>query len=204
MRFNKFYLITIALLFCANIASSQESNTKSSFIIEPYIVYITGDYENRVFSDRAQSLSPPLSFGNRLELKFTKNFSLGLDVNYANVKIGWDYTYSASTSTMETADLTKGTGGKEKSVEKLRVMANVKAYFVQTESIQAYAVWGFGSRFVRQTDLITNLPVAEDRFPLTFRTGVGMKYYLTKNLGIMTEIGLGGGSPLQFGLSVRF
>ncbi len=203
MKWNKYGILLLASLAISVSSKAQQEKLSTRVIIEPYIGYITGDLENRIFSDRATPISAPISFGNRVEFKLTKALSLGLDANYANVKIGWNDTYSTLSGSYYEAALTQVTERREKSVEKIRLMLRFKAYFIQNEKWAGYAVWAVGSKFVRETDLITDLPIEHSRVPFTQRIGIGFGHYFTSNIGCSMEFGLGGGSPIQLGLSLR-
>lgn len=143
-----------------------------------------------------------LAYGGRFEYMLADNFGLGVDVNFVKSGSQYDYigTDSLGNSTTYSWDYT---------AKKLRAMIRMNYHFVQNERVDAYLGGGVGYKHTTRVWTITDpdnqndLSLEKALIPVAFRLALGTRIYFTENIGAMIELGLGGGTPLQFGVSVK-
>jgi opacity protein-like surface antigen len=128
-------------------------------------------------------------FGGRIEYMVSDKISLGMEGTYALATV--DYrgsnlqTYRAGMS-------------------KLRILARMSYHFATNEHIDPYITWGVG---YKNTKVYSNEPgdvreVSVNLLPISFRTGIGIRYFFTDGVGINVEAGIGG-PAVQAGISFK-
>lgn len=209
------------LLFSLFVLSSafsfgQSQELEGRIVIEPMIgipnagkAYLntlefgTGSDENYVVT------GPPVQFGGRLEYIATEHIGVGLEVNYEKSGYERNYqTYSSVTGMqIDTAQIW--------GLTKLRVMARFMAHFGRAEKVDWYAGAALGYVQETQTNSENRPDITDYNFlfvhkfideittPLSARIYFGARFMFVDNFGLTTELGLGGGSIFQLGLSVR-
>ncbi len=89
-----------------------------------------------------------------------------------------------------------------------RIMGRVNVHFVNTEESDFYASFGMGYKnSLRFTE--SNNPLYDDFpvkaiFPVASRLAMGYRYFISPNLAVGVEVGIGGGSLANGGLSYAF
>ena len=206
----------LTLVGAALVASLSFNNTavaqveQGNIIIDPYIGVPTSNllWGSLTGNEDFSTVGPPVSFGGRVEFMAADNFGVGLDINY--VITGYQYTetdYFYDDETDEYSD-----ANFKYSAKKLRAMLRLNYHFVQTDQLDAYFGVGAGYRNVKRTAAYEYDGLIEDDeastsvtlIPVSFRLAFGGRYYFTDNIGANLELGLGGGSPIQLGVSFKF
>jgi len=207
----------------------QPVELKGRFIIEPYVgLPSSGWFQNkqlvkRSIQDSAYSKKSvtglPIVLGLKLEYLFSNHVGLSLDANYQENGIK---------STYFNAVYDYNTGSYKDTVrifneQKLRIMARFQAHF-GTEKIDFYGGAGIGVGIVlnkKNASYINERPNIDDfgtfyipikffdyglksaGIPLAVRGFFGARFMLSDNFGILTEIGIGSGSILNVGATIR-
>lgn len=151
-------------------------------------------------------------YGFRAEYMVADNFGLGLDFNYVKSGSNYDLTSTDSvynSTTMMWEEQTTSYNWDYTSV-RIRAMLRMNYHFVQTDNVDAYTGFAVGYKHANRTWTIED-PNAntdgleQDRalIPVAVRLALGTRIYFTDNIGMMIELGAGGGTPLQVGLSVK-
>ncbi len=198
-----------AMLMISTASIAQTPVGQGNFIIDPYIGLMQS---NMLRSEPTIDFNGvtdwklnggQLGYGGRFEYMLADNFGLGIDVNY--VKSGSNYNY------VGTNDLGEATiYNWDYTAKKLRAMIRMNYHFVNTDRIDAYTGLGLGYKSTNRTWTDTNpfsiddLEQGSALVPVAFRLAIGTRIYFTDNIGMMIELGAGGGTPLQIGLSAKF
>lgn len=153
-----------------------------------------------------------LAYGGRLEYMIADNFGLGIDVNYVVSGSNYDIITTDSTynSTTNSYDVTTHDYNWDYTAKKLRIMLRLNYHFVQTDKVDVYTGFAAGYKHVKRDWTIEDPNGSSDIFdlkkaliPISFKIALGTRYYFTNNIGAMVEIGLGGGTVMQAGLSFK-
>ncbi|NRA12588.1 MAG: outer membrane beta-barrel protein [Crocinitomicaceae bacterium] len=199
-----------AFLTISTASIAQTPVGQGNFIIDPYIGV---GQSNMLRSEpsTAWNGSPvldwklnggQLAYGGRVEYMLADAFGIGVDFNF--VKSGSHYSY-AGTDTLGVAT----TYTWDYTAKKIRAMLRMNYHFVQNDRVDAYGAIGVGYKHASRIWTIsdpsdnTDLEI-ETLIPMSFRIAVGTRIYFTDNIGMMIELGLGGGTPIQFGVSAKF
>lgn len=145
-------------------------------------------------------------FGIRGEYLLTDKFGIGLDVGYNATKITFTDTYS-DTYDPNTGQYIQTTYHYKYTTAKLGVMATFNFHFVETDHIDFYGVVGagYGNRtFKFDSDDPTDNASASSLIPVAFKTGVGLRYFFTENIGVNVAVQVGQGGIINGGLSFKF
>lgn len=134
--------------------------------------------------------------GVRFEFMMSDKVGVGLDGGYVNTWLEYDEK-----------DISSDTIYNYKvSVPKVHALFKINFHFSQSDKLDAFAGFGVGYRN-RQFKLETNDPNEsfdfESIIPVGLRVNLGFRYYLTDNIGLGAEMGLGG-PLLSFGVSAKF
>ncbi|MEJ6799038.1 MAG: OmpW family outer membrane protein [Crocinitomicaceae bacterium] len=133
--------------------------------------------------------------GFRAEYLLADKIGLGLDIGFNNTKVSYtetglieDYTYDFST-------------------KKIGVLLTFNYHFIDNDQVDFYGVFGvgYGNRtfsFESSDPSYTQAEISS-LIPIAARIGVGVRYFLTDNLGINVAAGFGQGGILNAGLSVK-
>jgi hypothetical protein len=209
----------VAALSATSMAQTQVG--QGDFIIDPYIGVPNWAnatlYNDVSFSDDSdvtdyKTNGGMLSYGGRIEYLLSDDFGIGADINYE--VSGFNYNdlrsvYDESTMTYQNVKYNYDYKSK-----KLRAMVRLNYHFVQNERVDAYTAFAAGyKRVVRSTDSSDPAfdPDEDDLFsdgngaifPISLRLAIGTRIYFTNNIGAHLELGIFGGSILQFGVSVK-
>ena len=204
----------ILMLFGATLALSttsfaQTETEQGNIIIDPYVGTLQSNVlrEEPTFTDRTISNfklnGGQFGFGFRAEYMIADNFGLGLDFNYVKSGSNYDYTYTDTTGGISTYNY-------DYTSVRIRTMLRMNYHFVQTDNVDAYTGFAVGHKYANRSITITE-PGVDDfgaeqdgaLIPVSVRLALGTRIYFTDNIGMMIELGAGGGTPLQVGLSVK-
>lgn len=210
-------------LSAASMAQTQVS--QGDFIIDPYIGapnFANSTLYNDISFDDSSSVTDYkingglISYGGRLEYMLSDDFGIGADINYEVSGFNYNDTRSVyNESTMSYVDQKYNYDYKAK---KFRAMVRLNYHFVQNERLDAYSAFGAGYKSIKRVTESTDPNYDEDDvnnliggggngngaiFPISFRLAVGARVYFTDNIGAHLELGIFGGSILNFGVSVK-
>lgn len=204
-------------------AMAQTQVEQGNIIIDPYIG--APNWANSTLYDDRTVWAPTgatdyklnggmLSYGGRVEYLVADDFGIGLDVNYEISGYNFnnlDSTYIASTNSYQTTKYNYDYKSK-----KFRAMLRLTYHMVQNERVDAYTAFAAGYKGVNRTRTsedatwdpdLQNSSVSgsnEALFPISLRIAAGARIYFTDNIGAHVELGLMGGSVIQFGVSLKF
>lgn len=137
--------------------------------------------------------------GMRFEHMIADRVGMGMEVNYRSNILDF---YEVQSST-----LVEHTYRYED--HQFRLMGRLNYHFVNDENVDIYGGIGAGYRHVRRkaetTDTTTDLDWIDEIFPpVTFRLSLGFRYFFVPNMGVNFEMGIGGGTFFNGGLSYTF
>jgi hypothetical protein len=133
--------------------------------------------------------------GGSFAFMVSDHIGVGLDVNFTDVSVDWNsvdssgvgYSYTVGAST-------------------LRVMPRFDFHFSGSDVFDAYFGVGAGYRsrtyYVESTDPNYDYDIP-GALPSALRLAVGGTYFLSDNIGLNMEFGLGGGGLIRTGLSIK-
>lgn len=186
---------------------------KGKIIIDPYYgyPYLFGKYIETVIAESGENVGVTNinHLGFKAEYMVTKMIGIGVDYTYASV-IG-KYSQTNSVYNPNTGLYSNQTNNYTASITKQRILAKINIHFATSKYLDPYAVGGIGYKqsIVRSDNIDDQDAVNElnnsilNAFPISFRLGIGLRYYFIKNLGIAVEAGIGG-PIIQGGLSLKF
>lgn len=157
-----------------------------------------------------------LSYGGRFEYMMSDKVGVGADINYEVSGFSYkfdDYVYDANGAAMQdvNGNYLYTTYQTKYSAKKLRAMFRLNYHFVQSEKVDMYTAFAGGYKNVNRVSetnpansSVTDAQLNGALIPVSFRIGVGAKFYFTQNIGAHVELGAFGGGLLQAGLSVKF
>lgn len=200
-------ILVFSLLFSAANANAQGVE-KGNFMFDLYYgapnigksvaKSFTAD-ANNYKSNNARGIGPA---GVRFEYMLSDNFGLGVDFIYNSAAFDLKYDSLKQDQTLyKTYTATA-------KMERVRIHLRFNYHIEMTEDLDVYLGLGAGTNS-RVWSIDSNEPGYEFRntkmgtlLPVSMRFAVGLRYYFTPNIGINTEIGLGG--PLvSAGLSIK-
>ncbi|MCR9173171.1 MAG: porin family protein [bacterium] len=207
----KIFMLFGATLALTTASFAQTETEQGNIIIDPYVGTLQSNIlRSEPTSDGTRNISNwklnggQFGYGIRAEYMIADNFGLGIDFNYVKSGSNYDYNYS------DTATNTSGTFNYDYTSVRIRTMLRMNYHFVQSDNVDAYTGFAVGHKYAKRTIDITE-PGVEDfgaeqdgaLIPVSVRLALGTRIYFTDNIGMMIEIGAGGGTPLQVGLSVK-
>lgn len=134
--------------------------------------------------------------GARFEYLVMDKVGIGVDVIYRS-------SYAEYDDFVGTAKYTY-----RYDVVQFRAMGKVTVHFLSDENADLYGGIGVGYRYVNRKATATDpnyMPtVQEGYFPVAARLSLGFRYLFTPNFGANAELGIGGGSFVNAGLSYVF
>lgn len=215
-RVMKRLVASLIMLFTLGLGSAfGQANPKGSFVIDPYYgfpnwsrsIATTFIDDNGIDKSQFKAFGPT---GLRAEYLLDDKFGIGFDVivnGYSLSGTIQDTTYNAELDTTVIVER-----DAKYSMRRLRVQARFNYHFeVTNPNLDVYMGLGVGTnnRFrsykVDGGDSEFNESGLKNftLIPVSMRLAAGMRYYFNQNIGINTELGIGG--PLvSAGLSVRF
>lgn len=203
---------TLLCFFCLSsfLVQSQDNTTtrplvKNNVVIDAYIggpqllSQLSSSSNTGAGFTQSISSSGTGPFGGRIEYMFTPKSSIGLEINHATSKLTatWNDNYDKLV--------------QEITLNRTRVFPRYALHFGKNK-LDAYwhiglgiAIWSVEAKTTDPSNSIfSTSPTSRGSGPvLAFRTGVGLRYFFTKNLGVNLDMGLGG-ALLTGGVSVKF
>lgn len=216
-------LLFIGAVALSTTTMAQTQVSQGDIIIDPYIGvpnWANSTLYNKTNISDSSSITDyklnggMISFGGRVEYLLSDDFGIGADINYEVSGFNYNDTRSVyNESTMSYVDQKYNYDYKAK---KFRAMMRLTYHFVQNERVDAYTAFAGGYKGITRTTE-SNDPSFDDSsegglfssgnngaiFPISLRLAVGTRIYFTDNIGAHFELGLFGGSILQFGVSVK-
>jgi opacity protein-like surface antigen len=186
---------------------------KGKIIIDPYYgyPYLFGKYIQTVIAESGENIAVTNTnhLGIKAEYMVTKMIGIGIDYTYAKV-IG-SYSETNSVYNPSLGMYVDQTEKYTASITKQRILAKINIHFATSKYLDPYAVGGIGYKnSVVRSDNVNDQDDVNDlnssilnAFPISFRLGIGLRYYFIKNLGVAVEAGIGG-PIIQGGLSLKF
>lgn len=200
--------LTVLLLSSTAIAQSQP--IRGNFIINPYY---GGPNFGKSFLQSTTVNGQPIDNGDtkvsgvgplgiRLGYMVTDNLSLGIDAIYNDFNLSTNYTEVDDNNVSQTYRI-------DVSSQRIRVHARMNYNFnVSSSAFNPYIGFGIGTNTRIMTVTDTGNGYEEDSesgslIPFSARVALGANYFLTDNIAINLEAGLGG--PLvSGGVSFKF
>ncbi|MBC7695583.1 MAG: hypothetical protein H7141_09075 [Burkholderiales bacterium] len=192
---------------------SENCVGKGKFIIDAFYgyPYMVGKYVKTVVSQSGSgniNVTNLNHLGGKFEYMINKMIGLGIEYTYASVTA--NYVESNSVYNSNTGQYDNQNFNYKVGINKQRLLAKINIHFATSKFLDPYANAGIGYKQtnVYSNDLNNQASVNEvdnalNILPVSFRMGIGMRYYFIKNFGITIEGGIGG--PLiQAGLSGKF
>lgn len=94
------------------------------------------------------------------------------------------------------------------STRKIGAIFTFNYHFVENDKLDAYFVvgGGYGNRNFKFTSTDPNYieESVESLIPISYKIGVGMRYFFTENIGANLALGLGQGGLVNVGVSAKF
>lgn len=199
---------------------AQSEVEEGNIIIEPYIGTLQSNIlrsEPTVFDGETLSNyklnGGQFAYGLRAEYMLADNFGLGLDFNYVKSGSNYDLSYTEvvyNETTMQNEEVQR-TYNWDYTAVKIRAMLRLNYHFVQSDNIDAYTGFAIGYKHANREWTVEDPNASNDQLalegalvPVAFRLALGTRIYFTDNIGMMIELGAGGGTPLQIGFSAKF
>lgn len=201
--------ILFLLLFAIGFTARSQEDKKvyfDAYIGGPQVTpYLINSYFNNI---HAKGLGP---FGARMDFFITKSSSIGVDANYMQVNVSGDNIFYVSENGSKNFTATKNY-----NFAKIRVLVRYAYHFVLKEKLDVYCHAGIGASFwtpneIRIQDNYNssiyssysyNYVEIKNLVPIGFRTGIGLRYLVAKNVGFNVDIAAGG-ALLTAGLTVK-
>jgi opacity protein-like surface antigen len=221
MSIKKTVLISMSILAMHIQSKAQTAPTEKQFCINQgdFIIdafygypYVLGNAikeafkpsNNAVNNTNVISITNLNHIGAKFEYMVTEDIGLGLEYTFAGVYMNY---YNENTTT--NGLIVKGF--YDASLTKQRILGRVNFHYATTAHFDPYASIGAG---YKKSVLKTNNPFDNElvdtfnagilnAFPVSFRLGVGLRYFFNNNIGLNIEAGIGGPS-VQGGLTVKF
>lgn len=210
-------LFAAVLIIGCGMKSHAQANYTGNIIIDPYYGFpnfgksFADNFETETSSNlKVKGLGP---LGLRGEYMVADKMGIGFDFIYNSYELRYndvrtDSIYDGNTNSWTTQ--TTNTDNEYK-MQRVRLHLRINYHFeLSNPSLDAYLGIGAGTNNRYRKAYENGVEVNDDtdlgNFTLlrySFRICTGFRYYFSQNIGINTEIGLGG--PLvSAGLSVRF
>lgn len=137
---------------------------------------------------------------------------LGIRAEYLitdKVGFGIDLGMSSSSISYSEADINTNIIYDYKfSTRKIGAIFTFNYHFVENDKLDAYFVvgGGYGNRNFKFTSTDPNYieESVESLIPISYKIGVGMRYFFTENIGANLALGLGQGGLVNVGVSAKF
>ncbi|GAB5419040.1 MAG: hypothetical protein Crog4KO_05480 [Crocinitomicaceae bacterium] len=218
MAMKKIFMLFGATLALSTTSLAQTDVESGNIIIDPYIGTLQSNIlrsEPTLFEDETLSNyklnGGQFGYGLRAEYMVADNFGIGLGFNY--VKSGSNYDITSTTTeynetTMQNEEVSRTYNWDYTSV-RIRAMLRMNYHFVQTSNVDAYTGFGIGYKHANRVWTVEDPSASDDLelegalIPVAVRFALGTRIYFTDNIGMMIELGAGGGQPIQVGLSVK-
>jgi opacity protein-like surface antigen len=222
------YAVIIILIASVSNFSAQTGNDESEncvgkgkVIIDAYYgyPYLAGKYvKDVIYTNNNQntlngntntltSIFNLNHVGFKAEYMINRMIGLGFEYSYASVVA----KYSELTSVNQNGNYVNQTLNYTAKMTKQRILAKVNIHFATSKHLDPYATGGLGYKLsVVTSDNPNDQKSVYDInnsflniIPISFRLGVGLRYFFTKNFGASVEAGIGG-PIIQGGLCAKF
>jgi len=217
-------LISVTSIFFTEKLEAQTSKSKDEYCVQKgkFIFdafygypYVMGNYvkSNFVSNTNINNNSPIESvrnwnhLGGKFEYMINDKIGIGLEYTYAAV----DVKYKDDKSVIINGQSTTQTFHYKATLYKQRALARVNFHFATTDKFDTYGTVGCGYKAsLLKSDNPDDQQLVKDfnttfinLFPISYRLGIGVRYFFTKNIGISAEAGIGG-PIIQAGLCGKF
>lgn len=192
----------------------SQPNDYPKLNVDVYGGVIGGDIERKPLVSHVSYPKFPLSFGGRTEIRLTEEVGIGVDFNYAFFQHHYSRNYHPVTSSSANMEYFREVHSYKEDVKKTRLMLKFNFYYGNREKVDFYFTIGAGAKWIDSRSVIRsvapnygkkyNYTDAEFSKGMAFRIGNGFRFKVSNHFAIMAEVGIGGGSLLQTGLSYRF
>lgn len=188
---------------------------KDNIIIDGYYgaPYVMGSYVKSVFENSSNSSSIEAvknlnHFGGKFEYMLSESIGVGLEYTYAAVNINYKVDKTILNSNGQALNQTYH---YKASLYKQRILGRVNFHFETTDKIDPYGTIGFGYKTSRlksnnpddQIEVAAFNASFSNFFPVSYRLGIGLRYFFTPEFGLNIEGGFGG-PTVQGGLTLKF
>lgn len=196
----KIVLIGLVSMFTLSTLNAQVLN-KGNFVFDAY--YGTPKYYELAYKRAHNSFTNHYDYlnvsgvdaiGISGEYMLGNRIGLGLDASYSNIKYSYGYT------------------GSEEYTQQAKIFATVATFnyhfLKNTDKFDLYGIAGIGMAY--RKDYTTNKDQnmlrgsTNSGNQFAFKTGLGIRYFITDNIGLNLSYTLGVGGQLKGGLSIRF
>jgi len=202
--------LSIALSLVVLVAITAKAQTKADkcvsqgkIIIDAYygFPYVIGNaLNNASSSERVKNTN---HLGGKFEIMANNVIGIGIDYTFARVT-GFSNTVDYINENGQPKYII---GSFKESITKQRILLRMSVHFATTKNLDPYVSFGAG---YKQSVYKNNYPIDYtidninlNLIPISFRAGIGMRYFFTENIGINIEGGFGG-PVLQAGISAKF
>jgi len=151
---------------------------------------------SNIYSITMNSSGP---FGGRFEHNVTKRVGIGMDIWYVKTSFSGIYTTTPSNTTSSNVYF-------HGNLARVNFLPRVTVHLAEHDKLDPYVHFGLGYLYSKLYFQSTNKSVYDESNPLpavTFRFGMGVKYYFTPDFGGFVDVGLGG-ALVSFGLFKRW
>ena len=136
---------------------------------------------------------------------------LGIRAEYLitdKVGFGIDLGMNSSSISYSEADINNNIYDYKFTTRKIGAIFTFNYHFVENDKLDAYFVvgGGYGNRTFKFTSTDPNYieESMESLIPISYKIGVGMRYFFTENIGANLALGLGQGGLVNAGISAKF
>lgn len=141
----------------------------------------------------------------RTEYVISDEYSVGLELTYA--QMGFSYTRKYVSSTSNGTSVTTKTSDTTFTAKatKVRLLAKVGYHFNISEKFDAYGTAGFGFKsftYSSRDNTLYSIDVVNQILPVAIRCSVGGRFFFDKNIALHVEAGIGG-PIMQIGLTYK-
>ena len=145
--------------------------------------------------------------GIRAEYMLADKFGIGVDVSFSSAKVGFDFEQSVYNET--TNEFDQVTYSEEVRTSKISAIATFNYHFI--DKVDFYAMFGAGYKN-RNFAFSSNDPAFDEAsanvsvtlIPVALRLALGVRYFLTDNIGLSMQLGFGHSGVLNGGLAFKF
>lgn len=202
-----------ALVMCGVNHANAQGVEQGNIIIDPYYGYPNF---GKNFFDAVETANPGgFNFdargigpaGIRLEYMVTDRIGVGGDFIYSTNGYTFQSRDSIYNGTTGQYDVT--TNNLEYKMSRIRIQLRMNYHFeISNPNFDSYVGFGAGTNNRKRVSLENGQDISGELgdftlLPFSLRVCLGMRYFFTDNIGINTEIGIGG-PVISGGLSFKF
>lgn len=207
----KCFIATALFFVLTSVMTAQTGDkcvSQGKFIIDGYYgyPYVVGKVLKNISDDDDIEISRVVNtnhIGGKLE--FMVNDVIGL---------GAEYTFARVTNHIKNLDYNNDlgqykivNGSFKETLTKQRILFRMSIHFGTSESVDPYVSFGAGyKQTIYRNNFPSDYPINDvniNLIPISFRAGIGMRWFFTEHVGLNIEGGIGG-PAIQGGLSVKF